>query len=97
MKTYYVYILTNQPRGTLYIGVTNSLARRITEHKNEIVDGFSQKYKLKMLVYIQQYNYIEDALSLEKRLKRWHREWKINLIEQQNPTWADLSQKFFDL
>jgi len=97
MKTYYVYILTNQPRGTLYVGVTNNLERRIYEHKNELVEGFSQKYHLKMLVYIQQYQYMQDALNLEKRLKRWHREWKINLIEKENPTWVDLSQIFFNI
>lgn len=78
-KSYYVYIMTNKPRGTLYIGVTNNLIRRLTEHKSGVVEGFTQKYDLNMLVYIQEYQYIEDALSLEKRLRRWHREWKINL------------------
>ena len=93
MKNYYVYMLTNKPRGTLYIGVTNNLARRVYEHKNERLPGFTKKYGLKMLVYVQQYEYIEAALSLEKRLKGWHRQWKINLIEQQNPGWFDLSEK----
>ena len=93
MKNYYVYMLTNKPRGTLYIGVTNNLARRVYEHKNERFPGFTKKYGLKMLVYVQQYEYIEAALSLEKRLKGWHRQWKINLIEQQNPGWFDLSEK----
>ena len=93
MKNYYVYMLTNKPRGTLYIGVTNNLARRVYEHKNERFPGFTKKYGLKMLVYVQHYEYIEAALSLEKRLKGWHRQWKINLIEQQNPGWFDLSEK----
>ena len=93
MKNYYVYMLTNKPRGTLYIGVTNNLARRVYEHKNELFPGFTKKYGLKMLVYVQQYEDIEAAISLEKRLKGWHRQWKINLIEQQNPGWFDLSEK----
>ena len=93
MKNYYVYMLTNKPRGTLYIGVTNNLARRVHEHKNELFPGFTKKYGLKMLVYVQQYDDIGAAISLEKRLKGWHRQWKINLIEQQNPGWFDLSEK----
>ena len=94
MKNYYVYILANQPRGTLYIGVTNNLNRRVFEHKSGLVDGFTQKYELKMLVYVQQYQYIQDALCLEKRLKQWRREWKLDLVEEQNPTWVDLSERY---
>lgn len=94
MKSYYVYILTNQPRGTLYIGVTNNLYRRVMEHKNEKIDGFTKKYGLKNLVYVQEYSYIQDALACEKRLKNWRRQWKIDLIEKENSLWTDLSDRF---
>ena len=96
MKTYYVYILTNQPKGTLYIGVTGNLGRRMLQHHKEFFEGFSQKYCLKKLVYFEQYNSIFDALAREKQLKRWHRQWKINLIEQLNPMWHDLSRNSID-
>ena len=95
MKIYTVYITTNKPQGTLYIGVTSNLQRRIIEHKSEMIDGFTKKYNLKKLVYVEQYNYIYDALEREKQLRRWHREWKINLIETQNPKWLDLYEAFF--
>ncbi|MFH1254827.1 MAG: GIY-YIG nuclease family protein [bacterium] len=95
MKTYVVYILANNPLGTLYIGVTNNLKQRINEHKLELVDGFTKKYGLKKLVYVEQFRYINDALTREKQLKRWHREWKINFIEQHNPQWVDLYETIF--
>jgi putative endonuclease len=94
MKIYYTYILTNRPKGTLYIGVTNNLHRRMLEHRSGMVESFTQKYDLKQLVYIEQFNYIQ-ALNLEKRLKRWHRAWKINLIEKKNPDWCDFFEKYF--
>ena len=84
MKSYYVYILTNKARETLYIGVTNNLERRMFEHQNEVFEGFTKKYNLKKLVYFQGYGRICDAISREKQLKRWHRNWKINLIEERN-------------
>ena len=86
---YFVYVLTNKPKGTLYIGVTNHLKRRIYEHKTGF-GGFSEKYKLKMLVYFETYDYVYDALQREKTLKRWKRNWKIRLIEDLNPYWKDL-------
>lgn len=92
---YYIYILTNKPKGILYIGVTNNLKRRILEHRSGKIPGFTQKYHLKTLVYIECYTYIEDALRLEKRLKHWHRDWKIGLIEKNNPNWCDLFDKYF--
>lgn len=76
---------------TLYIGVTNNLERRIFEHKNELVDGFSKKYKLNKLVYYEQSNDINSAIQREKQLKNWHRDWKLNLIRETNPTFRDLS------
>lgn len=79
---------------TLYIGVTNDLARRIYEHKNKMIDGFSKKYNLTMLIYFEVVNSVEDAIRREKQLKNWHREWKIYLIESINKDWKDLSDEF---
>ena len=76
----------------LYIGVTNDLIRRVEEHKNEIVDGFSKKYKTKNLVYYEWFTQIKDAIGREKQLKNWHRQWKINLVEESNPDWRDIYQ-----
>ena len=90
MKTMYVYIITNKPQGTLYIGVTNNLVRRIYEHKNKIIDGFSAKYSLDKLVYYEIYNDEITAIQREKNLKNWKRNWKKDLIETINPTWKDL-------
>lgn len=90
MKNYYIYILTNFHNTTFYIGVTNNLERRIFEHKQELMDGFSKKYKLKKLVYYEEYPTIIGAIEREKQLKNWHRVWKINLIKQLNPELKDL-------
>lgn len=90
MKSYFIYILTNFHNTTFYTGVTNNLERRVFEHKHELVDGFSKKYKLKKLVYYEEYPTIIDAIKREKQLKNWHREWKINLIRQLNPELNDL-------
>jgi putative endonuclease len=95
MKTYYVYIITNSKK-TLYIGVTNNLERRVYEHKNKLIEGFSKKYYLYKLVYFESCNNINDAIKREKQLKNWHREWKLNLIESMNPNWVDLSNGFSD-
>jgi putative endonuclease len=94
IKEYFVYILASKKHGTLYIGVTADLVHRVHEHKNGIVDGFTSKYGVRMLVYYEQYEYIEDAIIREKRLKKWHRKWKIELIENSNPEWKDLYQNF---
>lgn len=93
MKNFYVYIMSNKSK-TLYIGVTNDLARRIYEHKNKLIDGFTKKYNLTMLIYFEVVNSVEDAIRREKQLKNWHRQWKINLIESINKEWKDLSDKF---
>lgn len=90
MSTYYVYILASQRNGTLYIGVTNDLVRRIAEHKQGFVDGFTKKYGVKHLVYIEETNDISQAIEREKQMKKWNREWKLNLIEEKNPEWKDL-------
>lgn len=93
-KIYYVYILTNYSETTFYIGVTGNLQRRIYEHKNKLVTGFSSKYKLYKLIYYETFNSIENAILREKQLKRWHREWKINLVKNKNPKFVDLSEQW---
>ena len=87
----YVYILTNDSNTVLYIGVTSDISRRIYEHKNGLVQGFSSRYKLSKLVYCESCSSITDAIRREKQLKRWHRAWKENLIRSVNPLWEDLS------
>jgi putative endonuclease len=90
-RQYYVYVLTNRTNRVLYIGVTNNLERRLFEHKNKLVEGFTKKYNLNKLVYYEATNDIDGALEREKQLKNWHRDWKINLINSSNPAWKDLS------
>ena len=89
---YYLYIITNKKNGTLYIGVTNDLERRMFEHKNKLVEGFSSKYDLNKLMYFETYQYVNDAIKREKNMKKWKRQWKINLIEKENSNWDDLSK-----
>lgn len=86
---YYVYIMTNRERGTLYVGVTNDIARRVWEHREGIGGGFTKKYGLMRLVHIEVFAAITDAIHREKRLKHWNRAWKIDLIEADNPHWED--------
>ena len=90
-KVYYTYILASKRNGTLYIGVTNDLARRAWEHREGIVPGFTKKYGVKLLVYYESFDNIDAAIHRETRLKKYKREWKLNLIEQRNPEWRDLS------
>lgn len=87
---YYIYILTSKPYGTLYIGVTNDLVRRVWEHKNDFVEGFTRKYGIHTLIYYEQCENIESAITREKQLKKWKRRWKLDLIEKMNPGWKDL-------
>jgi len=86
---YYVYILASKPYGTLYVGVTNDLIRRVFEHKQGIADSFTKKYNVKLLVYFETSNSIEEAIKREKQIKVWKREWKIKKIEELNPSWID--------
>jgi putative endonuclease len=88
---YFVYILTNRRRGVLYVGITNDLARRIYEHKHKLVPGFTNKHGLTMLVFVEEFASILEARENERRLKRWRRAWKFELIEKANPEWRDLS------
>ncbi len=89
-RSYWVYILASQVGGTLYIGVTNNLVRRVYEHKMDVVPGFTRKYSIHQLVYYEQFSDVENAIRREKRLKKWSREWKIQLVEKSNPRWLDL-------
>jgi len=84
------YILASQKNGTLYIGVTSNLVQRIWQHRNNQIKGFTATYHVHMLVYYEQHQTMEAAITREKQLKKYHREWKINLIEEDNPTWQDL-------
>lgn len=84
-KIYYVYIMASKRNGTLYIGVTSNLVKRVYEHRNNLVDGFTKEYLVHNLVYYETTNDIKAALLREKQMKKWKREWKINLIEKQNP------------
>ena len=87
----YVYILASRRNGTIYIGSTTDLPKRIYEHREGLVAGFTREYDVKCLVYIETYDDISDAIVRERRIKEWHRDWKIRLIEKENPLWEDLA------
>lgn len=91
-RIYCVYILCSQTNGTLYIGVTNNLYRRIYEHKKKLVKGFTEKYGITKLVYLETYEDVRDAIHREKCLKKWNRSWKLKLISKANPEWKDLHE-----
>ncbi|MFZ5391023.1 MAG: GIY-YIG nuclease family protein [Patescibacteria group bacterium] len=88
--SYYVYILASTKNGTLYIGVTNNLINRVFQHKNNLVSGFTSRYKIYKLVYYEKVGDILEAIKREKQLKKWNRSWKVELIESFNPSWKDL-------
>lgn len=90
MKNYFVYILANKKDGTIYIGVTNNLEKRVYEHKRGVIEGFTKKYGIHNLVYLEETNDVNAALQREKQLKKWNRKWKIQLIEKENPEWRDI-------
>ena len=87
---YCVYLLASKPYGTLYVGVTSDLGRRILEHKNKRFSGFTRRYRVDRLVWFEAHELVEAAIRREKRIKEWKRDWKINLIERDNPHWIDL-------
>ena len=90
MKKGFIYMMTNKQYGVLYIGITSDIVKRVYEHKNSYVDGFTKQYNLNILVYYEVYDEIEEAIKREKQLKNWHREWKVELVNKQNPNWEDL-------
>lgn len=91
--SHYVYILASKKNGTLYIGVTTGLKKRVWQHKEKIIEGFTRKYKIDTLVYYEIYDDYWDAANREKRMKKWNRDWKIELIRKENPDWLDLYDK----
>ncbi|TNE60205.1 MAG: GIY-YIG nuclease family protein [Alphaproteobacteria bacterium] len=90
MKSFFVYMVTNRKHGTLYIGVTSNLPKRIHEHRSNAVEGFTKQYSLHRLVYFEKLDDAENAILREKRIKEWKRAWKVQLIEKENPEWNDL-------
>jgi putative endonuclease len=89
-KKFYVYIMASKRNGTLYIGVTSDLVQRVWQHKSDKVEGFTKKYSVHDLVFFEEHCDAENAITREKRLKKWNRAWKLRLIEKKNPQWSDL-------
>ena len=87
---FWVYMMTNKPYGTLYIGITNDLARRVYEHREGMIKGFTKRHGLKILVWYAEFTTAIEAISYEKKIKRWQRDWKMQLVENFNPVWRDL-------
>ncbi len=96
MKKYYVYILANKRNGTLYIGFTSNLTRRVLEHKTAELKGFTSKYGVNKLMYFEEHNSSYEAFRRERQMKKWKRAWKIRLIEEQNPYWNDMAADWYD-
>ena len=94
-KYYFVYILASKRNGTLYIGMTSDLINRVEEHKSKEIEGFTKEYNVDKLVYYETYYYVNDAITREKQMKKWKRQWKIKLIEEENPDWDDLYDELF--
>ena len=92
-KQFYVYILASKRNGTLYTGITSDLVQRVWQHKNNIIEGFSQKYNVKILVFYEVHDNSESAIVREKQIKKWRRAWKLQLIEKMNPQWRDLYEE----
>ncbi len=93
MRDYYVYILASDRNGTLYVGVTNDLARRVYEHRNDLIEGFTKRYGVHKLVWFEVHGDINEAILREKRIKKWNRSWKLRVIEEMNPDWIDLTEQ----
>jgi putative endonuclease len=89
-RTYFVYILASRHHGSLYVGVTNSLLRRVREHRDGSVPGFTKRYGIKRLVYYEMFGDVREAIAREKEIKKWRRDWRLALIEKENPVWGDL-------
>ncbi len=94
-KRFWVYIMTSKPWGTLYTGVTSALEARVFQHREGLLEGFTKKYGVKMLVYFEEHAFAADAIQREKRIKKWPRVWKINLIRTDNPDWKDLAENWY--
>ena len=96
MKKFYVYILTNRPYGVLYVGVTNNLMSRLSQHQQKLLSGFTNSYGVTRLVYFEEFSSIIEARARERSLKRWRRAWKFDLVDRLNPEWRDLAQEIAD-
>ena len=96
VANFYVYILANKKNRVLYIGLTNELERRLEEHKTKKLKGFTYKYNIDKLMYFEEFETYDEAFARERRLKKWNRDWKIELIEKENPGWKDLSAEWFE-
>ncbi|MFC1792528.1 GIY-YIG nuclease family protein [Planctomycetota bacterium] len=94
-RQYYVYIMTNRS-GTLYIGVTNNIKQRVYQHKNKLIEGFTKKYNIDRLIYVETFSDVNSAIAREKTIKGWLRKKKIELIKEANPDWKDLSENWYD-
>ncbi len=94
MREGFVYLLTNRPNGVLYIGATNDLVRRVEQHRSGAVSSFTKKYQCHRLVWFERFENVHDARAVERRMKAWKRAWKVELIEKDNPGWADLAERF---
>ncbi len=90
MKQYYVYIITNKPYGTLYVGISSNLVQRIYQHREGMAPGFSKEHGLNRLVWYQMHQDVNEAIASEKKIKKWRRDWKVNVIQEMNPEWKDL-------
>ena len=90
MKSYYVYMVTNKMQSVLYTGITNNLKHRVYQHKEGLIEGFTKRYKVCKLVYYEVFRSANGAINREKQIKKWNRQWKVNLIEEHNPNWEDL-------
>ncbi|MFL5296436.1 MAG: GIY-YIG nuclease family protein [Phenylobacterium sp.] len=93
-RAFYVYIMASRRNGTLYVGVTGDLPRRAYEHREKLIGGFTSRYDVKMLVWYEDFPTADEAITAEKRIKRWRRAWKLELIEKMNPQWLDLYETF---
>ena len=94
MREGFVYLLTNRPNGVLYIGATNDFVRRVEHHRSGAVSSFTKKYQCHRLVWFERFENVHDARAVERRMKAWKRAWKVELIEKDNPGWADLAERF---
>ena len=92
---YYLYMMSNRKHGTIYTGITNDLQRRVLEHKKGVNEGFTKRYNLGKLVYYEEHKYINNVRERERQIKAWKRQWKIRLIEEDNPEWEDLAGKWY--
>src|SRR5580698_4506483 len=96
MRSFWIYILASRPRGTLYVGITSDLVRRVQEHREGRIEGFTKQNSVKMLVYYEEYATAIEAIQREKNIKHWPRKWKIDLVGSMNPEWSDLWMLLFD-